>query len=63
MSLLVALTKDLKIKLNPLDCDFKKNYTGEKPKILESLTKDNWRSYGDTIERLDLSLFHGSLSL
>ncbi len=53
MSLLVALTKDLKIKLNPLECDFKKNYTGEKPKILESLTKDNWRSCGDTIERLE----------
>lgn len=54
MSFLRALSDDLGLNFDPLDCDFSTVWDGPKPAILTDLTADNWRSTGDTVERLEL---------
>ncbi|MEY4576646.1 MAG: cobaltochelatase subunit CobN [Pseudomonadota bacterium] len=39
---------------DPLDCDFAAPWLGPRPELLENLTSDTWRTYGDTRERLEL---------
>ncbi len=52
-SLLRALATDLELRFDPLDCDLAAP-ADQKPNILQCLTSDNWRSQGDTVERLEL---------
>ncbi|NKB51443.1 MAG: cobaltochelatase subunit CobN [Rhizobiaceae bacterium] len=55
-SLQRALSADLfdGFDFDPLDCDMGANWRGDKPKLLDDLLPDNWRSNGDTVERLEL---------
>ena len=52
-SLIRALAEDLKLGFDPLDCDMAAPWTGPKPAPLQQITKDPWRSNGDTVERLE----------
>lgn len=49
-----AIADDLELKFDPLDCDFSKTWNGKKPKILQEIINDLWRSYGDTVERIEV---------
>ena len=51
-SLIRALADDLCLDFDPLDCDMSSPWTGPKPDALQAL-QDNWRSAGDTVERLE----------
>jgi cobaltochelatase CobN len=62
-SLQRALAVDLKLGFDPLDCPMGEVYQGVKPKVLQSLSDDSWRTNGDTIERLEelaINLLDGS---
>ena len=52
-SLLRALAADLGLGIDPLDCDMAAP-AAVKPAVLHDLTRDTWRSNGDTVERLEL---------
>ncbi|MBI1418689.1 MAG: cobaltochelatase subunit CobN [Limimaricola sp.] len=52
-SLLRAMTADLGLGLDPLDCDMAAPVAA-KPRALAPLTPAPWRSNGDTVERLEL---------
>lgn len=50
-----ALAHDLGlIDFDPLDCDFSISWCGVQPAILARQTPDVWRSYGDTVERIEM---------
>ncbi|MGJ3261530.1 MAG: cobaltochelatase subunit CobN [Rhodospirillales bacterium] len=49
-----ALTADLGLGFDPLDCDMAAPWEGVKPDALAALSDDPWRSAGDTVERLEL---------
>ena len=49
-----AVAADLDLDFDPLDCDMAAPWTGLRPEILVSLTTENWRSHGDTVERIEL---------
>lgn len=53
-SLIHALAQDCGVDIDPLDCDMGTAYTGPRHAMLEEISDDNWRSNGDTIERLEL---------
>jgi cobaltochelatase CobN len=53
-SLLRALAGDLQLGFDPLDCDMAAHWLGPRPRLLQSLSDDSWRSAGDTRERLEL---------
>ncbi|MBB5686493.1 cobaltochelatase subunit CobN [Sphingobium boeckii] len=53
-SLLRALADDLALDFDPLDCVMGATWDGPKPDVLAAVTDDLWRTYGDTIERLEL---------
>ena len=64
-SLLRALTKDLGLGFDPLDCAMGNAWAGPKPEILARLDDQPWRSLGDTVERLELlsqALVSGALA-
>ncbi|MCK5166565.1 MAG: cobaltochelatase subunit CobN, partial [Rhodospirillaceae bacterium] len=42
------------IDFDPLDCDMGKTWNGPKPDALMAVDKNNWRTFGDTVERLEL---------
>jgi len=55
-SLIRALALDCDITpqiMDPLDCDMAQQYTGPRHKFLLAAGTDNWRSNGDTVERLE----------
>ena len=52
-SLITAIAEDLKLGFDPLKCEMAESWVGPRPKILEECSLDNWRSFGDTIERLE----------
>ncbi len=53
-SLTRALAADLKLSLDPLDCDMAAPWEGERPIVLNDVLRDEpWRSAGDTVERLE----------
>jgi len=52
-SVLRALAADLGLTFDPLDCDMAAP-AADKPDVLAHLTTDNWRTLGDTVERLEL---------
>lgn len=53
-SLLRALARDLQLGFDPLDCDMAAPWQGPRPALLAALSRDAWRSAGDTRERLEL---------
>ncbi|MEM7732744.1 MAG: cobaltochelatase subunit CobN [Pseudomonadota bacterium] len=53
-SFIRAISDDLALDFNPLDCDMAAPWTGPKPTQLAELTDEPWRSTGDTVERLEL---------
>lgn len=57
-SFIRALAADFGFDFDPLDCDMSETWTGSKPDILTALDTDNWRSTGDTVERLELYAAH-----
>ncbi len=52
-SILRAMAADLALGIDPLDCDLGAP-AADKPAALAALSPDNWRSNGDTVERLEL---------
>ncbi len=52
-SLIRALAGDLRLEFDPLDCDMAAPWTGPHPKVLKATSAAPWRSYGDTVERLE----------
>ncbi|MEM8956534.1 MAG: cobaltochelatase subunit CobN [Pseudomonadota bacterium] len=53
-SLTRALADDLKLGFDPLDCEMATAWDGPRPGPLAEQSGDRWRSYGDTVERLEL---------
>jgi cobaltochelatase CobN len=54
-SIIRALSTDLGLgKFDPLDCAMGDPWKGPTPKVLEDQTTDPWRTFGDTVERLEL---------
>ena len=53
-SLQRALAFDLDLKFDPLDCPMGETYGGAKPQVLQAVSDDNWRTNGDTIERIEI---------
>lgn len=49
-----ALANDFDLAFDPLDCDMAAPWAGPFPEIMKTLSQDNWRSTGDTVERLEL---------
>ncbi|MGR3321883.1 MAG: cobaltochelatase subunit CobN [Pseudooceanicola sp.] len=49
-----ALTADLGLRVDPLDCDMAAAWDGPRPEALAAVSDDTWRSNGDTVERLEL---------
>ncbi|WP_419911265.1 cobaltochelatase subunit CobN [Hoeflea sp.] len=54
-SLQRAIADDLGLAFDPLDCAMAAPWTGPRPAILADLTADPWRSFGDTVERVELA--------
>ena len=54
-SILRALASDFRLgeSFDPLDCDMAGEWRGNRPDELQSVCDDNWRSAGDTVERLE----------
>ncbi len=50
-SLLRAIADDLELQFDPLDCEMATTWQSPKPDVLKG--KGNWRSVGDTVERLE----------
>lgn len=48
-----AIADDLGLDFDPLDADMAAPWTGPRPAVLENISTDNWRSAGDTIERIE----------
>lgn len=53
-SLIRALADDLRLAFDPLNCDFAKLWEGPRPAGLLAVSDDPWRSFGDTVERLEV---------
>ena len=58
-SLMRALSEDFGLVFDPLDCEMSKLWEGKRPKVLDAVCVDPWRSFGDTVERLEV--FSGAL--
>ncbi|MCR9135418.1 MAG: cobaltochelatase subunit CobN [Alphaproteobacteria bacterium] len=53
-SLQRAISEDLDLDFDPLDCAMAEAWNGPRPHILASLHDDPWRSAGDTVERIEM---------
>jgi len=53
-SIIRALADDFKLGFNPLSAKLGEKWNAPKPKILLDLSKDIWRTNGDTVERLEI---------
>lgn len=49
-----AIADDLDLGFDPLDCVMTTPWNGPRPKCLMDVSKDPWRSTGDTVERVEL---------
>ena len=49
-----ALAADLDLDFDPLDCEMAKAWDLEKPDILQEVSDQSWRSYGDAVERIEM---------
>ncbi|NRA88430.1 MAG: cobaltochelatase subunit CobN, partial [Rhizobiales bacterium] len=54
MSLIRAISSDLKFDFDPLDCVMADEWQADRPKILLGITTDIWRTKGDAVERIEL---------
>jgi cobaltochelatase CobN len=57
-SFIRALAADFDFNFDPLDCDMSEAWTEPKPPALAALDTQNWRTVGDTVERLELFAAH-----
>ena len=48
-----AIAADLSLDFDPLDCVFSQPWQGLRPQILCDVSSDTWRSFGDTVERIE----------
>ena len=48
-----AIAADLALDFDPLDCVFSQPWQGLRPQILCDVSSDTWRSFGDTVERIE----------
>ena len=48
-----AIAADLSLDFDPLDCVFSQPWQGPRPQILCDVSTDTWRSFGDTVERIE----------
>ena len=53
-SLLRAMADDLGLGFDPLDCTMGDAWDGSRPAVLAEVDAQNWRTVGDTVERLEL---------
>ena len=53
-SLIRAIANDLELGFDPLNCEMGEKWEGPKPEELVELSKEPWRTLGDTVERLEL---------
>lgn len=53
-SLLRSMADDLGLGFDPLDCIMGDVWAGPKPAPLADISNDLWRTFGDTVERLEL---------
>jgi cobaltochelatase CobN len=53
-SLQRAIARDLGFGLDPLDCAMAEPWPGPKPDVLVRMSDADWRSHGDTVERIEL---------
>ena len=53
-SLVRALAQDLALDFDPLACAMAEPWSGPQPPALSGVSDSPWRSYGDTVERLEL---------
>jgi len=53
-SLQRAIAADLGLGFDPLDCEMSKAWDLSRPDVLAGVSDDTWRSYGDTVERIEL---------
>jgi cobaltochelatase CobN len=53
-SILRAIADDLALGFDPLNCDLALEWTGPKPDDLLELSDTAWRTFGDTVERIEL---------
>ncbi len=50
-----AIAADLRFDgFDPLDCDMAKTWQYDRPAVLTEICDDPWRSYGDTVERIEI---------
>ncbi|MFN3609109.1 MAG: cobaltochelatase subunit CobN [Hyphomonas sp.] len=52
-SLLRALSQDMDLSFDPLDCRLGDAWQGSRPPLLSGLSAGTWRTNGDTVERLE----------
>ena len=65
-SLQRAISNDLKLDFDPLDCDMAGVWRGARPVILADICRDKWRSNGDSVERIEMlasSFIRGELAV
>ena len=53
-SLTQAIANDLNLNMNTLDANMAQSWEGPFPRELEDIIEDKWRSFGDTIERVEI---------
>ncbi|MEM7067271.1 MAG: cobaltochelatase subunit CobN [Pseudomonadota bacterium] len=53
-SLQRAIAADARLDFDPLDCDMAATWDGLKPGLLSAVSDDQWRTNGDTVERVEL---------
>jgi cobaltochelatase CobN len=53
-SLQRAISDDLGLDFDPLDCDMSQEWSGRRPDILANICEDLWRSNGDSVERIEM---------
>jgi cobaltochelatase CobN len=53
-SLIRAIADDLELGFDPLNCHIGEKWGGAKPEELAKISKEPWRTVGDTVERLEL---------
>lgn len=53
-SLIRALANDLNLNFDPLITEMAEPWVGPKPSQLATIVNDNWRTNGDTVERLEI---------
>ncbi|MFL2659809.1 MAG: cobaltochelatase subunit CobN [Alphaproteobacteria bacterium] len=52
-SLVQSIANDFGINIDPLECEMGKEYNGKKPIELQYAKLGNWRTNGDTVERIE----------